>query len=154
MQMHIALQILERPTTATSFSLYCMERDLYVGLAEIAYAVAAADGAVQRVERNVLAETLRREFVGEETEALAYFDFWGEGLLDSSHPMDAEESYQSGMLYLITNRQWLRANPALAYKFVEVLQRISLAHRSEDEARERSYIERFREDLASLLISG
>jgi uncharacterized tellurite resistance protein B-like protein len=117
---------------------------LHYAIGEIVYAVAAADGVVQREERKRLEEIVAEELKRHHYEYdISHIIFQ---LLDRQHPKPIE-SYEWGMNGLRLNSHYL--SPALKAAFLSIIENVAAAFPPVTEE-ETDLLSRFKRDIAPL----
>jgi len=91
------------------------QQDLYIGLGNVAYALAKMDGRLQAEEAAALQQLLREEPHGD----IAFNAF----NLNDKYGVKAEEAYQFAFRRFTENRRELDAG--LKKKFIDILQRVA-----------------------------
>jgi uncharacterized tellurite resistance protein B-like protein len=121
------------------------KENIYYALGEMAYAVAKADGTVQREERDkihriVLEETSHHKLDFDLAEIIFH--------ILKKDDMDANTSYDWAMGEFRTHKQYLTAD--LVVDFTAVVEKVALAFDSYTKG-EKKMVTRFRTELGSLV---
>lgn len=118
--------------------------NLYYALGELAYAVAMADGRIQKDEEKKLHGILQSELnVPEDTVSVADIIFH---IMSKDHA-DAEEAYESAMNQIRLNSHYL--SPEMKLGFLRVAEKVSQAFPPRMRS-EKNMIARFRQDISSV----
>jgi uncharacterized tellurite resistance protein B-like protein len=119
--------------------------NLHYAIGELAYAVAAADGKIQKEERNKFHSIVEAEIRSKDYE----FDISDIifQILDKSKNKDVEEIYASAMHTIKTNSHYL--SPRLKETFITVMEKVAKAFPPVTEA-EQTLLERFKADIAPI----
>jgi uncharacterized tellurite resistance protein B-like protein len=134
-----------RPDTRV-MSFISPAENLHYAIGELAYAIARADGAIQRQERDHLRKMIKEELQGGGYE----FDVTGiifHLLEKNPHAYDCTTAYDWAMREIRMNSHYL--SPVLKEKFQSLLEKVAKAYGTVT-IEERDIIERFREDIAPL----
>jgi uncharacterized tellurite resistance protein B-like protein len=126
-----------------SYIMHCLER-LHFAIGELAYAVARADGTVQKEERNrfheiVESELRNKDYAFDISEIIFQ-------IMDKDQ-MDTETSYKWAMDEIRVNSHYL--SPELKGKFIMVMEKVSAAFPPVTKE-EHELMERFRKDIAPI----
>lgn len=123
--------------------MHCLER-LHFAIGELAYAIARADGKVQREERNKFHEIVEAELRNKDY-AFNISDIIFQ-IMDKDKP-DTETSYKWAMDEIKLNSHYL--SPELKAKFIMVMEKVSAAFPPVT-LEEHDLMERFRKDIAPI----
>ncbi len=119
-------------------------QNLHYAIGELAYAVARADGSVQKEERDrfhaIVEEELRNEDYDFDLSEIIF-------LVLDRNPHDSKTVYNWAMHEIRTNSHYL--SPALKAKFINVMEKIAQAYPPVTES-EKGIIEKFREDIKNI----
>ena len=119
--------------------------NLHYAIGELAYAVAAADGKIQKEERNkfhsIVEAEIRCKDYGFDISDIIF------QILDKSKNKDVEEIYASAMHTIKTNSHYL--SPRLKETFIAVMEKVAKAFPPVTEA-EQTLLERFKADIAPI----
>lgn len=119
--------------------------NLHSAIGEIAYAIARADGAVQKEERNkfhdIVAAELRCKDYSFDVSDIIF------QILDKDKYIDAKTSYDWAMKEIRLNSHYL--SPKLKETFIKVLEKIAKAYPPVT-YEEMDMIEKFKKDIASI----
>lgn len=119
--------------------------NLHYAIGELVYAIATADGKIQRAERDKFHEIVISELGSK------HYDFdISENifqLLDRDKCIDTDTAYNWAIKEIRMNSHYL--SPEMKTNFINVVEKIALAF-SEITAKENSIIERFKKDIEPL----
>lgn len=119
--------------------------NLHYAIGELAYAVASADGEIQKEERqkfhDVVAAEIRCKDYSFDVSDIIF------QILDRDKQLDAEATYNSAMHILKTNSHYL--SPHLKATFILVMEKVAKAFPPVTSS-EQKLVERFKADIASL----
>jgi len=115
------------------------QEDLYIGLGNLAYAVAKADGELHKEEEEALTEILEKQDHGD----IALFAFKVKQHMNSQ----PEEAYHFALRRLSANEQEFTEDRQK--QFIYVLDQVANASKGTD-TKEQRLLERLREDLKNL----
>jgi uncharacterized tellurite resistance protein B-like protein len=119
-------------------------QNLYYAIGEMAYAMAAVDGKVQREERDKFFQLVASELKNNEHNFdISEIVF---RLMDKEK-QDSETVYNWGMKQIKLNSHYL--SPALKQKFVRVMEKVAEAYPPVT-SEESSLLERFKEDIEQI----
>jgi uncharacterized tellurite resistance protein B-like protein len=119
--------------------------NLHYALGELAYAIAAVDGKVQKEERQKFHDIIAAEIRSKD------YDFDVSGIifqiLDRDKQLDTEMMYNNAMQTIKTNSHYL--SPELKAAFFVVMEKIAKAFPPVADT-ERNLLEKFKTDIASI----
>lgn len=120
-------------------------QNLHTAIGELAYAIARADGAIQKEERQkfhdiVAAELRSKDYDFDISEIIFQ-------ILDKDKYVDARTSYDWAMKEIKLNSHYL--SPKLKETFINVMEKIAQAYPPVTEE-ERNLIEEFKKEIASM----
>lgn len=115
--------------------------NLYYAAGELAYAVARADGQVQKEERLKFLEILKSEFGSEGEQSTGEIIFH---LMEKRGHFDPVSVYDMAMKTIRENSHYL--SPALKEHFIALLEKVAAAYPPVTAA-EHSIVSRFKEDI-------
>ncbi len=119
--------------------------NLHYAIGELAYAIARADGEVQREERNKFQEIINQELnEGEGHEKVSEIIF---KLMDQRDYFDPKSTYELAMQTIKTNGHYL--SPELKAKFIRLLEKVAEAYPPVT-SEENALLKRFRHDISSI----
>lgn len=120
--------------------------NIYAATGELAYAIAKADGKVQREEKEKFQEILKAEFdgrIGSSNHAAIIFQ-----IMEKEH-LNSEDAYRSAMHELNTNSHYL--SPEMKEHIVHVIERVAKAFPPKVHA-ENEIIKRFIVDVQAIKV--
>lgn len=119
--------------------------NLHYALGELAYAIAAADGKIQKEEREKFQNIVKAEIRSKD------YDFNVSDIifqiLDKDKQLDTEEMYTSAMHTIKMNSHYL--SPELKDTFIIIMEKIAKAFPPVTSA-EQNLLERFKTDIAPI----
>ena len=116
--------------------------ELVRAIAEIAYATAKTDGALQEEEEKAFYEIIKKELGDEAVEAINRFE-----LLHREFDAEMIQAYRGALSRLKRHKSYL--NDEIRKKFIEVVQKVAESYAG-TEAAEGVMIKKFKKDLKSL----
>jgi uncharacterized tellurite resistance protein B-like protein len=120
---------------------------LYYAIGELAYAVAASDGEVQKEERKRLHQLVVGGLKEKAPEPIDVSEIIFK-LLDKQDTYDPETAYNWAMNTIRTNGHYL--SPELKQKFIRVMEEIAAAYPPVT-SEERDLIKRFKKDIEPIV---
>ena len=120
------------------------KENLHYAIGQLAYAVARADGEVQKEERQRFADIITTELAGDEDFNISGIIFQ---VLDKEESISTEDAYDWAMNQIRINSHYL--SPELKQKFIMIMEKVAKAYPPVT-VREMLLLDRFRKDIAPI----